>query len=77
MKITFKGNPVTLVGNDVKVGDSAPDFVLTDASLQRVTIKDTHGKRIFVVVPSIDTPVCDREVRKFNEEASSLKDVTV
>ena len=77
MKITFKGNPVTLIGSEVKVGDCAPDFVLTDANLETVTLKDTHGKRIFVVVPSIDTPVCDREVRKFNEEASSLNDVTV
>ena len=77
MNITFKGNPVTLVGNDVKVGDEAPDFVLTDKELKTVTLKDTCGKRVFVVVPSIDTPVCDREVRRFNEEASKLKDVTV
>lgn len=77
MNITFKGNPVTLVGNDVKVGDEAPDFALTDKELKTVTLKDTGGKRVFVVVPSIDTPVCDREVRRFNEEASRLKDVTV
>ena len=77
MKITFKGNPVTLIGSEVKVGDCAPDFVLTDANLETVTLKDTHGKRIFVVVPSIDTPVCDREVRRFNEEASKLEGVNI
>ncbi|MEN8077131.1 thiol peroxidase [Clostridioides difficile] len=77
MKITFKGSPVTLVGDELKVGDDAPDFLVVDNNLNNVTLSDTSGKRIFVTVPSLDTPVCDTEVRRFNEEAAKLKDVTV
>ena len=77
MQITFNGDPITLVGPVLKVGDDAPDFLVVDNTLKNVTLKDTSGKRIFVVVPSIDTSVCDMEVRKFNEEASKLSDVTV
>ena len=77
MNITFKGSSVTLEGNEVKVGDNAPDFNLTGNDLGNVTLKDTSGKRIFVAVPSIDTPVCDREIRRFNEEASKLEGVSI
>ncbi|WP_346916660.1 thiol peroxidase [Clostridium sp.] len=77
MEITFQGNPITLKGIQLKVGDKAPDFTLINNELLPVTLQDTKGKRIFVVVPSIDTGVCDMEVRKFNEEASKLKDVTI
>lgn len=77
MKITFNGDPITLVGKKLEVGDSAPDFLVVDNNLKDITLKDTSGKRIFVAVPSIDTSVCDIEVRKFNEEASKLNDVTV
>ncbi len=77
MKITFKGNPVTLVGETLKVGDDAPDFLVVDNDLNDITLKETSGLRIFLTVPSIDTPVCDTEVRKFNKEATNLKDVTV
>ena len=77
MQITFNGDPITLVGSRVQVGDNAPDFLVVDNNLKNVTLKDTSGKRIFVVVPSIDTYVCDMEVRKFNEEATKLSDVTV
>ena len=77
MQITFNGDPITLVGSRVQVGDNAPDFLVVDNNLKNVTLKDTSGKRIFVVVPSIDTSVCDMEVRKFNEEATKLSDVTV
>jgi len=77
MKITFNGDPITLVENQVKVGDTAPDFLVVDNTLKDLTLADTNGKRIFVTVPSIDTSVCDMEVRKFNEEASKLNDVTV
>ena len=68
MKITFNGDPITLVGNPLNVGDDAPNFLVVDNTLKNVTLKDTSGKRIFVVVPSIDTSVCDMEVRKFNEK---------
>lgn len=77
MNITFKGKNVTLEGNEVKVGDTAPDFNLTGNDLMNVSLKDTSGKRIFVVVPSVDTPVCDREIRRFNEEAAKLDDVSI
>lgn len=77
MNITFKGKPVTIGDNDVRVGDMAPEFNLTDNNLGNVTLSDTKGKRIFVVVPSIDTPVCDREIRRFNEEASKLDGVKI
>ena len=77
MQITFNGDPITLVGSRVQVGDNAPDFLVVDNNLKNVTLKDTSGKRIFVVVPSIDTSVCDMQVRKFNEEAAKLSDVTV
>lgn len=77
MKITFQGNPITLKGIQLRVGDKAPDFTLMNNELHPITLQDTKGKRIFVVVPSIDTGVCDMEVRKFNEEASKLDNVTI
>jgi thiol peroxidase len=76
--VTFKGNPLTLLGREVKVGDKAPDFKVVDNGLQAVTLADTAGTtRIFVAVPSLDTPVCDMETRRFNEEAAKLGDVKV
>ncbi len=76
MNVTFGGNPVTLKGKEVKVGDTAPDFLLTANDLSNVSLKDTSGKRLFVVVPSLDTPICDMEAKRFNEEAANL-DVSV
>lgn len=77
--ITFKGNPMTLLGPDVKVGDAAPDFKVVDTALQAVTLNDSKGKvRLITVVPSLDTPVCDTMTRKFNEQAARLpEDVVV
>ncbi|OYD07462.1 thiol peroxidase [Paludifilum halophilum] len=76
--ITFKGNPVTLLGSEVKVGDSAPDFTVLANDLSPVTLADTKGSvRIFSVVPSLDTGVCDAQTRRFNEEAASLEGVQV
>ena len=77
MNVKFQGNKVTLEGKIVKVGDVAPDFVVIDNGLKQVDAKDLKGKRVYVSVPSIDTAVCDMEVRKFNKEASSLKDVKI
>ncbi len=71
--ITFKGNPMTLLGPDIKVGDTAPDFKVVDNGLQPVTLADLKGKAALIsVVPSLDTPVCDTMTRKFNEEAAKL-----
>ncbi|MEO4051935.1 thiol peroxidase [Solibacillus sp. CAU 1738] len=72
-KITFKNGPVTLIGNEVKVGDQAPDFKVLANDLSPVTLKDSEGKvRLFSVVPSLDTGVCDAQTRKFNEAAAEL-----
>jgi thiol peroxidase len=75
---TLRGNPLTLVGPELKAGDSAPDFNVVDNSLKPVTLKDTSGKvRIISVVPSLDTPVCDAQTKKFNEEAANLPGVDI
>jgi thiol peroxidase len=73
--VTFKGNPITLGGREIKPGDAAPDFTAVDTGLQPVRLSDTKGKVIILSsVPSVDTPVCDTETRRFNEEASGLGD---
>jgi thiol peroxidase len=62
----------------LKAGDDAPDFNLVDNSLKPVTLKDTSGKvRIISVIPSLDTPVCDAQTKKFNEELANLPGVDV
>ncbi|MFS0636656.1 thiol peroxidase [Mesobacillus foraminis] len=76
--ITFKGNPVTLLGNEVKVGDQAPNFTVLANDLSEVTLQDSKGTvRLISVVPSIDTGVCDAQTRRFNEEAAKLDNVKV
>ena len=77
MKVTFQGNPLTLNGTQVKVGDTAPDFTVVNNDLNPLKLSDTKGKRVFLTVPSLDTPVCDTEVRRFNQEASKLGVVTI
>ena len=73
--ITFKGNPMTLIGPEIKVGDKAPDFAVVDNAMQPVTLASSAGKtRIFSVVPSLDTPVCHQQTVRFNEEAGKLGD---
>ena len=75
---TLKGNPLTLIGPQLKPGDSAPDFNLTDQTLKPVTLKDTGSRvRIISVVPSLDTPVCDAQTRKFNLAAADLPGVDI
>ena len=74
----MRGNPLTLVGPELKPGDTAPDFAVLDSSLKPVQLADTAGKtRIFSVVPSLDTPVCDAQTKRFNEEASRLAGVDI
>lgn len=71
--ITFKGNPMTLVGPDLVIGENAPDFTLLDNELGKVTLANYKGKiKIISAVPSLDTPVCDAETRRFNQEAAAL-----
>lgn len=76
--ITFKGNPLTLLGPELKLGVRAPDFRVVDNGLAPVTLADFQGKvKIISSVPSLDTPVCDTETRRFNQEAASLPDQAV
>jgi len=76
--VTFAGNPVTLTGNEVKVGDKAPDFTGVNQNLEPVTLSSFIGKKVVIAIyPSIDTGVCQRQNRKFNEIASNLKDAVV
>jgi len=76
--ITMKGNPLTLIGPEIKPGDQAPDVVLVANDLSEVKLSSFRGKKIILsVVPSLDTPVCDLQTRRFNKEASMLADVVV
>jgi thiol peroxidase len=76
--ITFKGNPMTLVGQPVGTGDKAPDFRVVDNTLQTVTLTSSAGMiRLIAVVPSLDTPVCDTMTRTFNQDAANLPDNVV
>ncbi len=76
--VTFKGNQMTLIGSEVKVGDQAPNFSVLANDLSAVTLENYKGfKKLISVVPSIDTGVCDQQTRKFNEEAAKLDNVKV
>ena len=75
---TLNGNPKTLIGPELKPGDAAPDFTVTDGALSPVSLKDTGSNvRIISVVPSLDTPVCDAQTKRFNEEAAKLPGVDI
>ncbi|MFD2117293.1 thiol peroxidase [Paenibacillus yanchengensis] len=72
---TFKGNPLTLVGPELQVGDQAPDFTLHSSLLDTASLSNFDGKvKLISVIPSIDTGVCDLQTRRFNEVASELGD---
>lgn len=76
--VAFKGNPVTLLGNEVKVGQAAPDFKVQKSDMSDYTLGASVGKtRIIATVPSLDTPVCDLETKRFNDEASKLPNVEI
>lgn len=73
---TLQGKPLTLIGPALKAGDTAPDFDVVDSSLQAFTLEETgSGVRIFSVVPSLDTPVCDAQTKRFEEAAGKLQGV--
>ena len=75
---TFKGNPLTLIGPEVKVGSKAPEFEALGQDLSSVTLSRFKGKTVLIsVTPSLDTPVCDAQVKRFNEEAAKLPTVQV
>lgn len=70
---TFKGNPITLIGPEIKVGDKAPGFTVNKNLVTETTLADYAGKVLLIsVVPSLDTGVCDAQTRRFNEEAAGL-----
>ena len=76
--ITFAGNPIALLGKEVKVGDKAPAFTLLDNGLGEKTLADYAGKvKVISVVPSLDTGVCDAQTRWFNQNVSKLGDNVV
>lgn len=76
--VAVRGNPLTLLGTEVKVGDRAPDFRVLDGSLKVATLDTFRGKvKIISAVPSLDTPVCDAETHRFNEEAGKLPENVV
>ncbi len=72
--VTMRGDPLTLVGPALAVGDTAPDVKLLTTSLQESSIRPEGKVRIISVVPSLDTPVCDLQTKRFNEEAGKLGD---
>jgi len=78
-KITSKGNPLTLIGKEIKVNDKAVDFSVANNSFQEVKLSDFDGKvKILSLFPSIDTGVCSKQAHVFNKEASTLsKDVEI
>ena len=74
----LKGNPVDLAGAGIAVGGNAPDFILQDTDLGEVTLASSAGKtRIIATVPSLDTPVCHEETKRFNQSAAELPNVEV
>ena len=77
--ITMKGKPLTLIGPDIRINERAPDFTVLDSALGEVKLSDFAGKvKIISVTPSLDTPVCDLQLRRFNHEAAALpQDVAV
>ncbi len=71
--VTFKGLALTLLGPEIKVGQTAPDFKALANDLREVSLMDFKGKiKLFSVVPSLDTPVCDLQTKRFNQEAGGL-----
>ena len=76
--VTFKGNPLTLIGPEITVGSPAPDFHVVAQDLSPASLATFTGKTILIsVVPSLDTPVCDAQTRRFNQEAATLPNVEV
>ncbi len=77
--ITMKGNPLTLIGEEIKVGQKTQDFKVLNTNLEEVLLSSFKNKiKLIASVPSLDTPVCDLEIKRFNDEASKLsKDLVI
>ena len=78
-KVTLEGNPVTLVGGEITVGQQAPDFTVLDKDLEETKLGSFKGKvKLIASVPSLDTPICDLQIKRFNDEAAKVsKDVAI
>lgn len=77
-QVTMKGNPVTFVGKQIEVGQPIPDATLVANDLSEVKLHSFKGKNLIIsVVPSLDTPVCDLQTKRFNQEAANLKDIEI
>ncbi|MBD3949995.1 thiol peroxidase [Tuanshanicoccus lijuaniae] len=75
---TFKEQPVTIIGQPLKVGDNLPDFTLVNTALEKETLAHFDGKKkVISIVPSVDTGICDMQTRKFNEALSELDNMVV
>ena len=76
--VRFQGQPLTLVGPQLKVGDQLPECTLQDSAMSPVKLSGFRGRKLVIAtVPSLDTPVCDAEVRRFNTEAAAMGDVAI
>jgi len=76
VRVTFKDNPVTLLGTEIQVGNDAPNFTVVANDLSEKTLDDYEGKvKLISVVPSLDTGVCSKQTKRFNEEADKLDNV--
>lgn len=76
--VTMHGNPITLVGSVIKVGDQAPDFTVLDTGLSPVKLSNAKGKKVVLsIAPSVDTSVCAAQTRRFNEEAAKVDNVEI
>ena len=77
--LTVKGNPVTLIGEEIKVGQQAPDFKVLNPDLNEISLEKYKNKlKLIATVPSLDTPICDLEIKRFNDEAAQIsKDIVI
>ena len=77
--VTLEGNPLTLVGEEIKAGQKAPDFTVLDSDLKEVSLGGFEDKvKLIASVPSLDTPVCDLQIKRFNDEATKLsRDIVI
>ncbi len=78
MQVTSGGNPIELIGTEVKVGDKAKDFTLAKNDMSVATLSDFEGRiKVLSVVPSLDTGVCDAQTRRFNTELNDREDISL
>lgn len=76
--VTMGGNPVTLIGREIKIGDKAPNFTVLKSDLEKYSLKDAGDSiKIISVVPSLDTGVCELQTTRFNQEAAEIEDVVI